>query len=78
MTYRNQNFKIPILSDALEISTGDYDDKYDEEDDIMFASHSWKYNNNDNNGNNDNNNGDIYDPRMDELSDGDITSLEGV
>ena len=73
MNYRNQNLKIPIVADGLETSAhDDYQDN--DENDIMFASHSWKHNdnNNDNDNINDNTNDGTYD-----LSDGDVMSMEG-
>ena len=77
MNYRNQNFKIPIVADGLETSADD-DYQDNDENDIMFASHSWKHNdnNNDNNNDNDNTNDSINDGTYD-LSDGDVMSMEG-
>jgi hypothetical protein len=80
MNYRNQNYKIPIVIDGVETSSSfDYDyDNYDDDENIMFASHSWKHtdNNYDKNAN-----GDLQSDRqfIDQLSDnGDLLSMEGV
>ena len=73
MNYRNQNFKIPIVADGLETSADD-DYQDNDENDIMFASHSWKHN--DNNDDNNNTNDSINDGTYD-LSDGDVMSMEG-